>query len=154
MRPWILLTWFYSYYVFEFLLGVETSRFLSMDAFQSGCCSHVGSCFFLPFIPAFCLSLHVCVCVCICVCVCLHHWLRICLEKTYFLTTQQDRQSGILHRNESQCRETSSSQSSLSPHPPSLLCHFVKSHYPNENRSGKAVTEQRYGWAMCQKLSD
>lgn len=34
------------------------------------------------------------------------------------------------------------------------FCHFVKSHYPNENRSGKAVTEHGYRWATCQKHSD
>lgn len=33
-------------------------------------------------------------------------------------------------------------------------CHFVKSHYSNENRSGKAMTVQGYGWAVCQRHSD
>lgn len=33
-------------------------------------------------------------------------------------------------------------------------CHFVKSHYSNENESGKAVTEHGYGWAVCQRHSD
>ena len=33
-------------------------------------------------------------------------------------------------------------------------CHFVKSHYPNENESGKAVTEHGFRWAMCQRQSD
>lgn len=32
-------------------------------------------------------------------------------------------------------------------------CHFVKSHYPNENESGKAVTEHGFRWAVCQKHS-
>lgn len=33
-------------------------------------------------------------------------------------------------------------------------CHFVKSHYSNENRSRKAMTEQGYEWAVCQRHSD
>lgn len=33
-------------------------------------------------------------------------------------------------------------------------CHFVKSHYPNENGSGKAVIEHGYGWPACQRHSD
>lgn len=35
-----------------------------------------------------------------------------------------------------------------------LYCHFVKSHYSNENGSGKAVTEQGHGWVVCQRHSD
>lgn len=33
-------------------------------------------------------------------------------------------------------------------------CHFVKSHYSNENGSGRAVTEQGHGWVVCQRDSD
>lgn len=34
------------------------------------------------------------------------------------------------------------------------FCHFVKSHYPNENESGKAVTEHGFRWAARQRHSD
>lgn len=33
-------------------------------------------------------------------------------------------------------------------------CHFVKSHYSNENGSGRAVTERGHGWVVCQRDSD
>lgn len=53
-------------------------------------------------------------------------------------------------RDAARCQENTLVCRLISP----PYCHFVKSHYPNENGSGKAVTEQGYGWAMCQRHSD
>lgn len=31
-----------------------------------------------------------------------------------------------------------------------FCCHFVASHYPNENTTGRKVTQNGHGWAACQ----
>lgn len=111
--------------------------------------------------PSFfrCYLLLVCICVCVCVCVTESPSLWEMMFGNDTFPHDSVAFSGTANQGSGagmSCRDAARRQAAtpvcrlISP----PYCHFVKSHYPNENRSGKAVTEQGYGWAMCQKCSD
>lgn len=146
-------------------LPAETTSFnvLILDAVQCSCCSHVDR-FFSPFLFSACLyTVYVCVCVSVCVCVYICATESPSLQKMMFGNDTFPHDSVAFSGTANQgsgagmsCRDAARRQAAtpvcrlISP----PYCHFVKSHYPNENGSGKAVTEQGYGWAMCQRHSD
>lgn len=87
-----------------------------------------------------------------------HHCLRCCSEMTFFphdsvafsRTANQGSGTGMSCRDAARHQAATTVCRLIS----APYCHFVKSHYSNENRSGKAMTEQGYGWAVCQRQSD
>lgn len=115
------------------------------------------------FFPPFLSSASSSVCVCVCV------YARICVTESPSLLKMLFRNDTFPHdsvafsrtanRGSSagmSCRDAARRQAATTvcrliaaPY-----CHFVKSHYPNENGSGKAVTEHGYGWPVCQRHSD
>lgn len=119
-----------------------------------------------PFCSHSCV-LHVCICVC--ARVCLRTRAHICVTESPSLlkmlfrndifphdsvafsgTANQGSGAGMSCRDAAR-RQAATTVCRLISAP---YCHFVKSHYPNENGSGKAVTEQGYGWDVCQRHSD
>lgn len=119
-------------------------------------CSH-------PCLPSICL--YVCVCKCECVCACVQFvWqespplLKMLSRNDTFpydsvafsATANQGSGAGVSCRDAARRQAATTVCRLIS----ALYCHFVKSHYSNENGSGKAVTEKGHGWVVCQRHSD
>ena len=113
----------------------------------------------LSYLPLVCVCVSVWECACVCICVSESPSSLKMMFRNDTFPHDSVAFSGTANQGSgagTSCRDAARRQAAtpvcrlISP----PYCHFVKSHYPNENGSGKAVTEQGYGWAMCQRHSD